>query len=195
VSVTIPTSTAEAVAGTPLALLLADARIADAVEVLFTGFDRGVEDDIEQSYQRSLPLGEALREEVLLAWELNGAPLPPQHGFPLRLVVPGWYTGHRRLIDSDDDDGPSTRPCVPQATDGTTRPGTQTSGPAVAATTLVSARSRPLFVARCGGGARCATAPRRETERRRGVRRRECCSSTDTGPSPRTRARPANRVW
>ena len=78
--------------GTPLAPLLAEAGIAGgAVEVLFTGLDRGVEDGVEQSYQRSLPLGEALREEVLLAWELNGSPLPPQHGFPLRLVVPGWY--------------------------------------------------------------------------------------------------------
>jgi sulfane dehydrogenase subunit SoxC len=78
--------------GTPLALLLADAGIADgAVEVLFTGLDRGVEGEIEQSYQRSLPLGDAQREEVLLAWALNGTPLPPQHGFPLRLVVPGWY--------------------------------------------------------------------------------------------------------
>ena len=39
----------------------------------------------------ALPLAEALRDEVLLAYEMNGAPLPPQHGFPLRLVVPGWY--------------------------------------------------------------------------------------------------------
>ena len=61
------------------------------VEVLFTGLDRGVEDDVEQSYQRSLPLEEALRDDVLLAYELNGVPLPPQHGFPLRLLVPGWY--------------------------------------------------------------------------------------------------------
>jgi sulfane dehydrogenase subunit SoxC len=61
------------------------------VEFLFTGLDRGVEDGIEQSYQRSLPLGEALRDDVLLVWERNGSPLPPQHGFPLRLVVPGWY--------------------------------------------------------------------------------------------------------
>ena len=30
-------------------------------------------------------------DDVLLAYELNGAPLPPQHGFPLRLLVPGWY--------------------------------------------------------------------------------------------------------
>jgi sulfane dehydrogenase subunit SoxC len=62
-----------------------------AEEVLFTGLDRGVEDEITQSYQRSLPLDEALRDEVILAYELNGVPLPPQHGFPLRLLVPGWY--------------------------------------------------------------------------------------------------------
>ncbi|MFN0146450.1 MAG: molybdopterin-dependent oxidoreductase, partial [Dehalococcoidia bacterium] len=42
-------------------------------------------------YQRSLPLEEALRPEVLLAWEMNGQPLLPQHGAPLRLVTPGWY--------------------------------------------------------------------------------------------------------
>ena len=30
-------------------------------------------------------------EDVLVAWAMNGAPLPPQNGFPLRLVVPGWY--------------------------------------------------------------------------------------------------------
>jgi DMSO/TMAO reductase YedYZ molybdopterin-dependent catalytic subunit len=78
--------------GTPLAALLADAGIADgAVEVLFTALDRGVEGDIDQSYQRSLPLADALGNEVLLAWGLNGAALPPQHGYPLRLVVPGWY--------------------------------------------------------------------------------------------------------
>jgi DMSO/TMAO reductase YedYZ molybdopterin-dependent catalytic subunit len=62
-----------------------------AVEVVFTGLDRGLEEEVEQNYQRSLPLSEAVREEVLLAYELNGVPLPPQHGFPLRLLVPGWY--------------------------------------------------------------------------------------------------------
>jgi sulfane dehydrogenase subunit SoxC len=78
--------------GTPLRPLLEEAGLEDdAVEVLFTGLDRGTEAGIEQSYERSLPLDEALREEVLLAYELNGRPLPPQHGFPLRLVVPGWY--------------------------------------------------------------------------------------------------------
>jgi sulfane dehydrogenase subunit SoxC len=78
--------------GTPLAPILREAGLEDAaVEVVFTGLDRGVEGGVEQEYQRSLPVEEALREEVLLAWEVNGQPLPPQHGFPLRLVVPGWY--------------------------------------------------------------------------------------------------------
>jgi len=63
----------------------------DTVEVLFTGLDRGVEGGEEQLYQRSLTVDEALDDDVLLAYDLNGAPLPPQHGFPLRLLVPGWY--------------------------------------------------------------------------------------------------------
>jgi DMSO/TMAO reductase YedYZ molybdopterin-dependent catalytic subunit len=62
-----------------------------AVEVLFTGLDRGVEHGEEQVFARSLPLELALGDDVVLAYDLNGAPLPPQHGFPLRLLVPGWY--------------------------------------------------------------------------------------------------------
>jgi DMSO/TMAO reductase YedYZ molybdopterin-dependent catalytic subunit len=78
--------------GLPVRALLEEAGVQDgAIEVLFTGLDRGVEGDEEQDYARSLPLGEALREDVLLAYEINGVPLPPQHGFPLRLLVPGWY--------------------------------------------------------------------------------------------------------
>jgi sulfane dehydrogenase subunit SoxC len=78
--------------GTSLWPLLQEAGIADAaVEVVFAGLDRGVEGGVEQRYARSLPLAEARREEVLLAWGVNGQPLPPQHGFPLRLLVPGWY--------------------------------------------------------------------------------------------------------
>jgi DMSO/TMAO reductase YedYZ molybdopterin-dependent catalytic subunit len=64
---------------------------AGAVEVLFTGLDRGIEGGEEQSFQRSLPLDLARHEDVLLAYDLNDAPLPPQHGSPLRLLVPGWY--------------------------------------------------------------------------------------------------------
>ena len=77
---------------TPLRLLLEEAGFSEGtIEVLFTGLDRGVEGGEEQRFQRSLPLDEALRDDVLLAYEMNGAPLPPQHGFPLRLLVPGWY--------------------------------------------------------------------------------------------------------
>jgi sulfane dehydrogenase subunit SoxC len=78
--------------GAQLAPLLEEAGVRDgAVEVLFTGLDRGVEGGEEQSYARSLPLAEALRDEVLLAYDVNGAALPPQHGYPLRLLVPRWY--------------------------------------------------------------------------------------------------------
>ncbi|MCI3274023.1 sulfite oxidase [Streptomyces cylindrosporus] len=80
--------------GVPLRLLLAEAGVAaDAVDVVFTGADHGVERGVEQDYQRSLPVAVATgaEPEVLVAYEMNGGPLPPQHGYPLRLVVPGWY--------------------------------------------------------------------------------------------------------
>jgi sulfane dehydrogenase subunit SoxC len=78
--------------GTPLRGLLAEAGVADqAVELVFSGLDHGLEGGIEQAYQRSLSRMDAHRPEVLLAYEMNGAPLLPQHGFPLRLLVPGWY--------------------------------------------------------------------------------------------------------
>jgi DMSO/TMAO reductase YedYZ molybdopterin-dependent catalytic subunit len=78
--------------GIPLTSLLDEAEPLEANgDVVFTGMDRGIQGDIEQHYERSLPLAEANRDEVLLAYAINGQPLPPQHGFPLRLIVPGWY--------------------------------------------------------------------------------------------------------
>ncbi len=78
--------------GTSLAGVLEEAEIeAGAVEVVFTGADHGIEGGEELDYARSLPLSEATRPEVLLAYEMNGRALEPQHGFPLRLLVPGWY--------------------------------------------------------------------------------------------------------
>jgi sulfane dehydrogenase subunit SoxC len=78
--------------GTPLAGLLGEAGIIDdAVDVVFTGADHGIERGLEQDYQRGLPVSEAMSENIMLAYEMNGAPLPPQHGAPLRLIVPGWY--------------------------------------------------------------------------------------------------------
>jgi len=78
--------------GTPLRPLFREAGLEDgAVEVAFAGLDQGVEGGEEQRFERSLPLTDAMRPDVLLAYEMNGLPLPPQHGFPLRLLVPGWY--------------------------------------------------------------------------------------------------------
>jgi len=63
----------------------------DSIEIVFTGADHGAQEDVEHDYARSLPLAETARDDVLLAWEMNGRPLEPQHGAPLRLLVPGWY--------------------------------------------------------------------------------------------------------
>ncbi len=65
---------------------------AETREILFRGADRGeVEKGRVESYERSLPLQQALRADTLLCYEMNGRPLPREHGFPLRLIVPGWY--------------------------------------------------------------------------------------------------------
>lgn len=78
--------------GTPLAPLLDEAGLEpDAVELVFTGADHGVQGGVEHDYERSLSVQDAMREEVLLAYEINGQALTPAHGFPLRLLVPGWY--------------------------------------------------------------------------------------------------------
>jgi DMSO/TMAO reductase YedYZ molybdopterin-dependent catalytic subunit len=97
--------------GTPVAGLLEGAGVAEgASDVLFTGLDRGVEGGEEQDYARSVSLAEVLAGDALLAYEVNGVALPPQHGFPLRLVVPGWYgmtsvkwLGRITLLDAPHD--------------------------------------------------------------------------------------------
>ncbi len=78
--------------GTALGAVLEEAGLLpDAVEVVFWGADCGIQGEEEQAYARSLPIAEAIGPEVLLAYGMNGHPLEPQYGFPLRLVVPGWY--------------------------------------------------------------------------------------------------------
>ena len=78
--------------GVPLRDLLEDAAPTDrAVDVVFTGHDHGFERGVEQDYARGLTLADATTEDVLVAYAMNGSPLPLQHGFPVRLVVPGWY--------------------------------------------------------------------------------------------------------
>jgi DMSO/TMAO reductase YedYZ molybdopterin-dependent catalytic subunit len=80
--------------GIPLHLLLKQAGLRpEAVELLFQGADYGREDGHPHTmhFARSLPLGKAMHPDTLLATHMNGEPLQPNHGFPLRLLVPGWY--------------------------------------------------------------------------------------------------------
>ncbi|MDX6533870.1 MAG: hypothetical protein QOF68_1614 [Gaiellales bacterium] len=78
--------------GTPLRGVLEDAGLLDdSIEVAFEGLDAGIDGGVEQVYGRSLSIEDATADEVLLVYESNGRPLLPQHGFPLRLIVPGWY--------------------------------------------------------------------------------------------------------
>ncbi len=58
---------------------------------MFHGADRGFDAGVEHHFARSLAIPQAMCEEVLVAYAMNGVPLPPQHGAPLRLVVPRWY--------------------------------------------------------------------------------------------------------
>jgi len=78
--------------GTPLRHVLDRAGLLDdVVEVSFIGADRGFDRGHEHAFGRSLRRDAALSDDVLLVWAMNGQPLLPQHGFPLRLIVPGWY--------------------------------------------------------------------------------------------------------
>jgi DMSO/TMAO reductase YedYZ molybdopterin-dependent catalytic subunit len=70
-----------------------------AREVVFFGADKGGEDvvfrkttlNVQQQFARSITLENAMKPEPLLAWALNGKPLARDHGFPLRVIMPGWY--------------------------------------------------------------------------------------------------------
>ena len=83
--------------GVPLAALLERAGIDDnACEIVLEGADRGIaaEPPVPPgpiSYARSLPLSKALQEEVLIAYQMNGRDLRPDHGYPVRAIVPGHF--------------------------------------------------------------------------------------------------------
>ena len=82
--------------GVPLSALLERAVVkATAREVILEGADGGILEDPKSPpgklhFARSIPLGKA-RADVLLAYKMNGEELPPQNGFPVRAIVPGWY--------------------------------------------------------------------------------------------------------
>jgi DMSO/TMAO reductase YedYZ molybdopterin-dependent catalytic subunit len=77
--------------GVPLCQLLGNFVPASTKEIAFFAADHGFDSGVEHDFARSLPLEQALKPEVLLAFEMNGQPLAPQHGAPLRLIVPGWF--------------------------------------------------------------------------------------------------------
>jgi DMSO/TMAO reductase YedYZ molybdopterin-dependent catalytic subunit len=80
--------------GTPLATLLHAAGIPEgAVEVVLEGADSGRFDGLPGTHHfaRSLPLEKAFERDVLLAYEMNGEPIPVERGGPVRAIVPGWY--------------------------------------------------------------------------------------------------------
>jgi len=80
--------------GVPLVEILDRAGVKPgAKEVLFRGADGGAVDGRPESlrFERSLCLDDARDSDVLLAYAMNGEPLPVEHGYPLRLIVPSWY--------------------------------------------------------------------------------------------------------
>jgi len=78
--------------GTPLRPILEEAGLLDdATEVVFTGFDVGIDLGVKHAFERALPIDDALKDGVMLAWDANDQALLPEHGFPLRLIVPTWY--------------------------------------------------------------------------------------------------------
>jgi sulfite oxidase len=77
-------------------LLLAAGIAPEARHVAFTGLDEVEADGRLVSFAGSIPLEKALGPELLLAYEMNGEPLPPEHGFPVRAIVPG-YIGARSV--------------------------------------------------------------------------------------------------
>ncbi|MGK9165026.1 molybdopterin-dependent oxidoreductase [Inquilinus limosus] len=74
----------------------------EAIEVAFDGADRAVVEKTPD-FIKSIPIWRALDENTLLAWEMNGEPLPHWNGYPLRVVVPGWtgtyWVKHLTSID------------------------------------------------------------------------------------------------
>jgi DMSO/TMAO reductase YedYZ molybdopterin-dependent catalytic subunit len=83
-------------AGAELRPILDEAGLlTDAREVHFWAADAGTEEirgaQYEQNFARSMSLNQIAERNPILAWEMNGEPLTAVHGFPVRLIVPGWY--------------------------------------------------------------------------------------------------------
>jgi DMSO/TMAO reductase YedYZ molybdopterin-dependent catalytic subunit len=97
--------------GTPLRDVLELAGIPEGAQhVVFDGYD-GPAEGGKPPYRRSLPLARALHDGTIVAVAMNGEPIPPEHGGPVRLVVGGWTANHsmkwlRRIAFAEaPDDG------------------------------------------------------------------------------------------
>jgi len=125
--------------GTPLWPLLERAGpSSSAIEVVFSGSDSALDDGHEIAFERSLSIDDCRTAGALVAWGMNGDDLPPQHGAPLRLIVPGWYgmasvkwlrlvtvlrerfdgyfqTGAYRIFQAGVDDAPPVTRILPRA--------------------------------------------------------------------------------
>jgi len=82
--------------GTALWPIIQEAKpLSDALEVICWGADEGEEEirkeKYRQNFARSITLADLAKTEAILAWEMNGEPLTANHGFPVRVVVPGYY--------------------------------------------------------------------------------------------------------
>src|SRR5207245_9095839 len=83
-------------AGASLRDLLHDLKpLPEAKEAIFWAADEGEEtirgNKYPMHFARSMALDDALKSDAILAYEMNGQPLTAGHGFPVRLIVPGWY--------------------------------------------------------------------------------------------------------
>ncbi len=96
--------------GVRLKDVLAKAGVAEgAARVRFAGLDVPLTDGAPQ-FIKSIPMDIAMRDDVLVAWGMNDEPLPLLHGFPLRIVVPGWFStywvkmlGTIEVLTGEDD--------------------------------------------------------------------------------------------
>jgi DMSO/TMAO reductase YedYZ molybdopterin-dependent catalytic subunit len=80
--------------GLPLGALLQQAGLKPGTTtIVFHGADSGEGDNVPPGthFARAIPLEKAMDPVTMLAYEMNGEPLPAAHGFPLRALVPGWY--------------------------------------------------------------------------------------------------------
>lgn len=96
--------------GVPLKNVLAKAGISSAAKsVIIDGLDKPVR-DTTPDFQKSLPMDHIMTGEPMLVWEMNGEPLPFLNGFPVKLIVPGWYAtywvkhvSHLKVIEDEFD--------------------------------------------------------------------------------------------